>query len=101
MGGGWELGVGRERQEDIKGFSGQALDAPWLPLSLSTVFTLCFVLSGPRLHPRQKESRSPMKVSLMLFNGSLLSQWSARISPTPLFQMGGGLGHRNRRHGYC
>lgn len=37
-----------------------------------------------------------MKVSLMLFNGSLLSQWDAWIRPIPLFQTWG-VGHRNMR----
>lgn len=91
--GGWELGVGREAGRD-RGVQWSGLGLLWLPLSLSTLFTLCFVLSGPRLHPQQKESRRPMKVSLWLFNGSPLSQWGAWISPIPPFS-DLGVGRRN------
>lgn len=56
------LGVGREARRG-QGFSGQAFALLWLALSLPLPMplSLCFVLSGPRLHPRQKESRKPMK----------------------------------------
>lgn len=70
-----------ERREGIKGFSGLVFALLWLPLSLPLlmVFTLCFVPSGPRLHPRQKESRKPMKVS----------PYALGWDPSPCLEYGG------------
>lgn len=59
--GGWELGVGRGGKKKSRDSVVSGLGLLWLALSLTTLFTLCFVLSGPRLHPRQKGSRKPMK----------------------------------------
>lgn len=85
--GGWGLG---ERQEGVRD-SVLGLCTPWLPLSCpANAFSSLFVCSGPRLHPRQKESRKPTKVSPHVLGSDpspcLEGAW---ISPTLPFQTRG------------
>lgn len=82
--GGWERGK--------RGSGIQCLAfALWLPLLCpANAFYSLFVCSGPRLHPRQKESRKPTKVSPHVLGSDpspcLEGAW---ISPTLPFQTRG------------
>lgn len=50
------------------------------------ISVFCFVLSGPRLRPRQKESRKPTKVSPPASRtGSLDSSWGWVGRPSSFF----------------